>query len=58
MRSRELHAKKPEGKEEKASDDKDAESCISSFVIHFIDISWCFKEDGVSFCPFSALCKE
>jgi len=41
--------RKPKGKEEKALDDKDAESCIPSFVMHFIDISWCFNENGVSF---------
>jgi hypothetical protein len=45
---RRASCKKREGKEGKASDDKDAESCISSFVIYFIDITWCFNENGVS----------
>jgi len=40
--------RKPEGKGENASDDEGTESSISSFVMHFIDISWCFNENGVS----------
>jgi len=45
---RRASCKKPPGKSENPSDDKAAESCISSFVIHFIDITWCFNENGVS----------